>query len=111
MPLPSNFMPINGGAGVSVPCNTSSSTRVALPTPEDSLIPNAIAVSNTGVFYAHAGLGDSTLQATTAYQAISPGDQIAFPFPFAGGSGAPTYVAGISIDGSTTLQVTLGVLL
>lgn len=111
MPLPSNFMILNGGEGVSLSCNTSSSTRAALVAPTDGLIPNAVAVTNTGVYYAHVGIGDSTIEATTAYQAISPGDQVPISFPFAGGSGAPTHVAGISIDGSTTIQVTLGILL
>lgn len=109
MPLPTNFTPLNNGAGVSVSCNTSSSTRGTLPTISGA-VADAMCVTNTGVNYAFFAMGDSTVTATTAALAISPGDQIVLSIPYAGGAGAPTHVAGISTNDVTTLQVTLGTL-
>lgn len=104
------FTPLNGGAGVSIACNTSTSTRAALPSPPAGVVANAIKVANIGVNYAALALGDGTVAATLAYQQIAPGAAAEIELPYAGGSGAPTYAAAISLDGATTLQITLGIL-
>jgi hypothetical protein len=108
MPLPTDFTPLNGASGVSIACNTSSSTRGTLPSVES--VANAMVVTNTGVNYAFFAMGDSTVSATTAALAISPGDQIILTIPYAGTSRSPTHVAAISTNDVTTLQVTLGMI-
>lgn len=104
------FTPLNGGAGVSIACNTSNSTRAALPLPPLGVVANAVQVNNIGVNYGTLALGDATVAATTSYQPIAPGAAPVLELPYAGGSGAPTYAAGLAIGGNTTLVITLGIL-
>lgn len=102
------FAPLNGGGGTTVSCNTSTSTRAALPTLTGQQ-PTVFLVVNTGVNYGSFALGDSTIVATTSYTTLAPGDDIEVAIQFAGSEGAPTHIAGISTGGNTTLQITLGI--
>lgn len=104
-----SFTPLNGGKGVTIACNTSSSSSVALPIAANNVVANSVRVNNTGVNYAFFALGDGTAAADLSYAAISPGDDPVFKFQFAGGSGAPTHGAAISFGGPTNLQITLGI--
>lgn len=106
----SDFTPLNGGIGISLACITASSTRAVLPVAPDGVVANAVRVNNIGVNYAFVALGKSTIDGTTACTAIAPGASPNIEFQFAGGSGAPTHIGGISIGGNTTLQITLGIL-
>lgn len=108
--MSNNFTPLNGGAGVTIVCNTSTSTRSALPVAPAGVVATAVCVNNIGLNYAFFALGGSGVTASTAYTAIAPGASPNIELQFAGGSGAPTYGAAISIGGATTLQITLGVL-
>lgn len=103
------FTPLNGGAGITIACNTSTSTRAALPALDPPAVATAVAVSNTGVNYAYLALGEDDVTATTACQVVVPGaPPLILGIAYAGGTRAPNYVAGISSGGATTLQITLG---
>lgn len=106
MALSQVFSPLSGGAGISITCNTSSSTRSALPT--NIAVAQAICVTNVGVNYAFLVWGNSTIDATVAGLAISPGDQLILALGYGSGSSSPTHAAAISIDGATTLQISVG---
>ena len=99
------FTPLNSGSGVSLAC-TVASGRVALPSAISSA--DAMRLTNMGAFFICVRLGDSSVTATTQDLPIPPGEQRDISIPFARGSGAPTYVAGITASDTATLQITLG---
>ncbi len=100
------FTPLNGGLGVNVPC-TVASARAAFPTLANGIRADTIAITNAGTEVIFVALGDSGVTATTACMAVPPGTYFV-NMPFAGSSGAPSYIAGITASSTSTLQATLG---
>ena len=97
------FLPSAGGLGVFLSCTTSSS-RAQFPAPKDGAV---YCVNNLGLDNVFLAFGDSAIVATTAYLSFPPGLSY-IGIPHAGGSGAPTHVAGITQTGSVDVQISLG---
>lgn len=97
------FTPSAGGLGVFLAC-TSASSRAAFPSPRDGAV---YCVNNLGLDNVFLAFGDSAIVATTAYLACPPGLTY-LGIPNAGGSGAPTHVAGITESLTINVQISLG---
>lgn len=97
------FVPIDGGLGTSLSC-TGSSSRSALSNPTGGSV---YAINNTGTDNVFLAFGDSSIVATSSYQCFPPGITL-MAIPNARGSGAPTYVAGITGGTTIVVQVTPG---
>lgn len=97
------FTPTGGGLGASLAC-TGTSSRVALPSPT---VGSVFCVNNLGLDNVFLAFGNASIVATTSYMAFAPGVSY-IGIPNAGGSGAPTYLAGITGGSSITVQVTPG---
>lgn len=104
------FIPQNGGLGVLLSCTDSSGTssRTALPNPTQSSVFQINVLDADPVMLA---FGDDDIVATTNYTAYQPGTYY-IGIPNAGGSGAPTHVAGICRASATGgVQISAGVLI
>ena len=99
------FTPEDGGLGVFLACTTVSA-RVAFPSPRNGSV---YCVNNLGLDNVFLAFGSSDVVATTAYMSFPPGLTY-IGIPTAGGSGAPTHVAGITQTGTVDVQVSLGTL-
>lgn len=98
------FTPANGGLGAVLTCS-GTTARVALPEPRDG---NAWAINNTGTDNVSLAFGDDdTIEATLAYLSFPPGISY-IGIPNAGGSGAPTWMAGITAGETFDVQITAG---
>ena len=97
------FTPVYGGLGAFLACTTSTA-RVAIPNPRSGSI---YCVNNLGLVPVFLAFGDGAIVATTSYMAFPPG--LAYvAIPNAGGSGAPTYVAGITASSTADVQISIG---
>lgn len=97
------FTPLNNGLGVSLTCG-SSTNRAAFPNPTQGSV---WAVNNTGLDYVFLAFDGPTIESTLACMAFAPGITYV-GIPNAGGSGAPTHVAGITAAASIIVQITAG---
>jgi hypothetical protein len=100
-----NFTPVNGGLGALLSC-TSSSSRVALPNPT---LGSIWQINNIGTDFVSLAFGNSSVEATTSYITFGPGIS-QMGIPNAGGSGAPTHMAGITSGTTVLVQITAGIL-
>lgn len=102
------FVPQDGGLGVLLTCTSSSGTssRTAFPDPTESSV---YEINNLGADPVMLAFGNSSVVATTSYKAVQPGTTY-MGIPNAGGSGAPTHVAGICLSGAATtfVQISAG---
>ncbi|HTR14077.1 MAG TPA: hypothetical protein VMI72_12695 [Roseiarcus sp.] len=89
----SGFQPTPSYSQLSV---NASSSRVALPSGA------VVVVYNTGSYVAYVTLGNSSVSATTGYDAIQPNSWMAFTV------GTNTYLAGITASGTTALNISGG---
>lgn len=99
------FIPNNGGLGVRLSC-TGTSSRTAIPSPTTG---DTYRILNMGSDYVSLAFAGSTVLATTSYISFQPGESF-LGIPNAGGSGAPTWVAGITTGSTVAVQISLGTL-
>lgn len=98
------FEPYGGGLGASLSCTTGSS-RVALVGTDTTA--NCALICNTGANWVFVRLGNSSITATTSCMAIPPGACALVSLSTQGQAG-PTHIAGITVSGSSLIQITLG---
>lgn len=101
--MASIFVPVVNGLGVRLSC-TDTSSRIAFPSPKAG---DVYRVLNMGTDYVALAFGDSSVTATTSYTTFPPGENF-IGIPNAGGSGAPTYVAGITTGETVVVQISNG---
>lgn len=101
---PFAFQPSGGGLGVSLSCGaaTGTSSRTALVG-----VGNTFVISNTGTVWAHVAFGDSSVVATTAYMPVPPGVPVTISLNDPR-EAEWTHVAGITVVGTTTIQISRG---
>jgi len=97
------FSPQNGGLGAYLSC-TGTTGRVALPAPTTG---TTFQINNLGTDIVFLAFGDVTIEATTSYLAVPPG-LLYLGIPNARGSGAPTYMAGITTGATVPVQISAG---
>ena len=85
-------------AGNATLAASTTSSRVALPTADDTTL-----LQNTGSVTAYVAFGSASVTATTTSTPVPPGMAVALD------AGTNTHLAAITASGSTTLTITTGV--
>lgn len=97
------FTPVNGGLGAALSCSPITS-RVELPDPKEGSV---WCINNIGTDYVFLRFDDATVEATLSCMAFAPGLTY-IGIPNAGGTGAPTWMAGITAAETIGVQITAG---